>query len=39
MADRGDGGHAIDEREDVPAEHVAHDVRMMRHHQLGEHRF
>src|SRR5216110_984498 len=39
VADRGDRGDAIDEREDVAAEHVAHDVRVMRHHQLGEHSF
>src|SRR6266542_2202768 len=36
VADRGDRGDAVHQRQNVPAEHVAHDVRVVRHHQLGE---
>src|SRR6266545_46078 len=39
VADRRDRGDAVDEGQDVAAEHVAHDVRVVRHHQLREHRF
>ena len=38
VTDGGHSGDAVHEREDVAAEHVAHDVRMMRHHELREHR-
>jgi len=38
VPDGGDSGDAVHEREDMAAEHVAHDVRVMRHHQLREHR-
>src|SRR2546427_380196 len=28
------GGHPVDQRQDHAAEHVAHDIRVLRHHQL-----
>src|SRR5438132_8976231 len=34
VADRGYGGHPVHQRQDHAAEHVAHDVRVLRHHQL-----
>src|SRR5437867_8550072 len=36
VANGGDRGDAIEVSVDVAAEHIAHDVRVMRHHQLGE---
>src|SRR2546428_1931331 len=39
MTDGGDSSDAVNEPQNVTAEHVAHDVRVMRHHQLGEDRF
>src|SRR2546428_4813436 len=38
VANGGDGGDAVDEGENKAPEDVAHDVRIVRHHQLGEHR-
>ena len=39
MADRGHRGHPVHQPQDDAAEHVAQDVRVLRHHQLRHDRF